>query len=126
MVVTVGRAGNDLWLGSTAYLNWLLGIFLFLGSMHLVEERRGESEDMVLAQSIARCLNEVDGMLNNRLVTKEDALMKVRQDLCVLMQHVISEPHKTSFALPQTVDYFMDDFVVRKVEDEVEGQLSDS
>eukprot|EP00960_Hanusia_phi_P014798 438128-Hanusia_phi.AAC.3 len=120
MVWSICRTGGDIWFGFMAYARWLLGLALFLGAMDLVKRHRdGWAGVMVLVESLASSLRAVDGMLLNKSLSKEDALMKVRQDLCVMMQHLISEPYKTSFALPQPVDYFMDDFVVGKVEEEV-------
>eukprot|EP00960_Hanusia_phi_P060803 764634-Hanusia_phi.AAC.8 len=131
MVMTVARAEGNVWLAFFAYANWLVSLSLFLGAMELVDFARRSARyipgqhrgGIMLAERMSAALRDVDKMLKDPAVGKEDALLKARQDLCGIMQCLISEPHKTSFALPHTVDFFMDDFVVKKVEEEIADQL---
>ena len=119
---------------AVSYLQWLLSMMLFLA---LSVERADHNDRMagvyesvgkmstLLVEQIARMFHDIDAMLKREELSREDALLKVRQELCSVMQMVISEPHRTSFALPQPVEFMLDEFVAQRVQERVAREMDD-
>lgn len=68
----------------------------------------------LLMTELIKSIQSIDGMMHNESITKQDSLLRMRQELCALMQALISEPHRTSFAVPQPADSLLDDFILQK------------
>lgn len=119
---------------AVSYLQWLLSMVMFLALSVEREEYnlkiRGVYESVgkmstLLVEQLARMFQEIDSMLKREDLSREDALLKVRQELCSVMQMVISEPHRTSFALPQPVDFMLDEYVAQRVQERVAREMDD-
>ncbi|EKX34877.1 hypothetical protein GUITHDRAFT_118917 [Guillardia theta CCMP2712] len=123
--------GNET-VAAVSYLQWLLSMVMFLA---LSVERDEHNERItsvyesvgrmstLLVEQLARIFHDIDAMLKREELSREDALLKVRQELCSVMQMVISEPHRTSFALPQPVDFMLDEFVAQRVQERVAQEM---
>lgn len=119
---------------AVSYLQWLLSMVMFLAlSVERGEHNvkiRGVYESVgkmstLLVEQLARMFQDIDSMLKREELSREDALLKVRQELCSVMQMVISEPHRTSFALPQPVDFMLDEYVAQRVQERVAREMDD-
>lgn len=111
---------------SMAIVNWCMAIALFLCLIPQLlpnPDRDLTAMSVTLLQSLMDTIQSVDRMATNPSIGKEDCLLKVRQDLCGLMQILISEPHRTSFAIPAPVDFFMDSFVVEKTAEQISESM---
>jgi hypothetical protein len=119
---------------AVSYLQWLLSMVLFLAlsverdeynvKIQGVYESVGKMSTLLVEQ-LARMFQDIDSMLKREELSREDALLKVRQELCSVMQMVISEPHRTSFALPQPVDFMLDEYVAQRVQERVAREMDD-
>ena len=113
-------------LAAMAIINWCMAIALFLcliTQLLPVPERDLIGMSVTLLQSLMDTIQSVDRMSSNASIGKEDCMLKVRQDLCGLMQILISEPHRTSFAIPAPVDFLLDSFVVEKTAEQIEESM---
>ncbi len=119
---------------AVSYLQWLLSMVMFLALSVERDEHnvkiRGVYESVgkmstLLVEQLARMFQDIDSMLKREELSREDALLKVRQELCSVMQMVISEPHRTSFALPQPVDFMLDEYVAQRVQERVAREMDD-
>lgn len=68
----------------------------------------------LLITELIKSIRCIDDMMHNESITKQDALLRMRQELCALMQALISEPHRTSFAVPHPAESLLDDFIIQK------------
>lgn len=114
-------------LASMAMVNWSMAIVLFLCLIARLLPSLSGDDPLAMSVTLLRTLMDtiqgVDRMATNPNITKEDCLLKVRQDLCGLMQILISEPHRTSFAIPAPVDFLMDSFIVEKTEEQINESM---
>lgn len=125
---------HPLYLTLMATLNLVSSIVLFLvlttQALPMLEDepvhRNPPTMSVTVMQSLMETLRNIDRMATNDQISKEDTILKIRQDLCNLMQILISEPHRTSFSIPAPVDFLMDSFIVSKTLPEIQQCLQEN
>lgn len=121
MVMAMVASGGDFGVGLIVYGQWIVSMALFLALSASREDARETLQAMtnLLVNLLVDIFRDIDRMLKDERLSKDDALLRVRKELCSLMQIIISEPHRTSFAIPQPVDFMIDEFVARRVQERV-------
>jgi len=75
---------------------------------------------------VIKTIENVDEMSKNQNIEKKDCLMRIHEDLCHMMQILISEPYRTSFSMPLPVELAVDDFIIQYTERDMENRLNEN
>lgn len=78
-----------------------------------------------LMSFVVGMVGSLEAMAKNQSIDKEECLTQMHDNLCHVIQMMISEPHRTSFAVPQPVDLAVDDFIVQYTERQITEKLDE-